>query len=69
MSGKGVAIGAGVGGCCLLMTALTVGEVFGIVWAIVQLCSPGHPWLILDIVLLVLLVPSLFANRVPSTKA
>jgi hypothetical protein len=30
---------------------------------------PGHPWLILDIVLLVLLVPSLFANRVPSTKA
>jgi xanthosine utilization system XapX-like protein len=51
------------------MTALAFGEVFGIVWAIVQLCSPGHPWLILDIVLLVLLVPSLFANRVPSTKA
>jgi hypothetical protein len=41
MSGKGAAIGAGVGGCCLLMTALAVGEVFGIVWAIVQLCSPG----------------------------
>ena len=65
MIGKGAAIG----GCCLLMTALAAGEVFGIVWAIVQLCSPGHPWLILDIVLLVLLVPSLFANRVPSTKA
>ena len=69
MSGKGEAVGVGVGCACLLMTALAAGEVFGIVWAIVQLCSPGHPWLILDIVLLVLLVPSLFANRVPSTKA
>lgn len=35
-----------------------------VVWAIVQLCSPGHPWFVLDIVLLVLLVPGLFANRV-----
>ena len=64
MSGKGAAIGAGACGCCLLMTALAAGEVFGIVWAIVQLCAPGHPWFVLDIVLLVLLVPGLFANRV-----
>jgi hypothetical protein len=65
MSGKGEAVGVGVGCAYLLMTALAAGEVFGIVWAIVQLCAPGHPWLILDIVLLVLLVPGfLLAGRV-----
>jgi xanthosine utilization system XapX-like protein len=69
MRRKSAAVGVGVGCACLAALILAAGEVFGIVWAIVQLCSPGHPWLILDIVLLVLLVPSLFANRVPSTKA
>ena len=47
----------GVGCACCLGGLIVAGEAFGIIWAIDQLCAPGHPWLAMDIILLVLLVP------------